>query len=213
MKMTMMTEIAEIYTMEELLPLVSNLTDLYTRGKSTSVSYEVANMLMEAVLYTIGHYWEGGTLPVSLEKVPAEEAYQTGYTNLLSKVRHTLMKAMALQNNYDDYGNIALRDTVQKGFPAFFRHYKYRFHPTNHIITMDYPVFSLDMEKDGIDLIADYIDAICEEQEYLSKFPREEVMRKLMLYNEHYASDIINIREIFDLKRNEQGDSFTGQAP
>ena len=200
MKMTEMNEIAEIYTMEELLPLVSNLTDLYTRKKSTSVSYEVANMLMEAVLYTIGHYGEGGTMPVSLEKIPAETAYQKGYSNLMKKVRQTLLKAMALQKNFDDYGNVTLRETVQKGFPEFFRHYNYRYNPTDRIITMDYPVFSLDMEKDGIDLIADYIDAICEEQEYLSKYPREEVINMLMLYNKHYAIDIINIREIFDMK-------------
>ena len=201
MKMTTMTEIAEIYTLEELLPLVSNLTDLYTKKKSTSVSYEVANMLMEAVLYTIGHYGEGGTMPVSMEKIPAEEAYQTGYTNLMKKVRQTLIKAMALQENFDDYGNATLRETVQKGFPAFFRHYNYRFNPTDHIITMDYPVFSLDMEKDGIDMIADYIDAICEEQEYLSNFPREDVIHMLMLYNKYYATDIINIREIFDMEK------------
>ena len=172
MKMTTMTEIAEIYPMEELLPIVSELADQYTHKESTSVSYDVANMLMEAVLYTIAHYPEGGTLPVSDVKIPVKEAYCIGYSNLMKKVRQTLLQVMALQNNFDDYGNLVLRETVQKGLPTFFKHYNYRFNPTDHIITMDYPVYGLDMEKDGIDLIADYVDAICEEQEYLSRLPR-----------------------------------------
>ena len=200
MKMTMMTEIAKFYSIEELLPIVSNLADQYTHKESTSVTYDVANMLMEAALYTIAHYTEEGTLLVSNAKITAEDAYLIGYSNLMKKVRQALLQLIALQKNFDDYGNIALRETVQKGLPAFFKHYSYRFNPTDHFITMDYPVLGMDMEKDGVDLIADYINAICEEQEYLSKFPREEIIQLLMLYNKHYSTDIINIREIFDME-------------
>ncbi len=42
--------------MEELLPLMEELTKKYTSGESTSVTYEKAQELMEAVLYCIWEY-------------------------------------------------------------------------------------------------------------------------------------------------------------
>ncbi len=44
------------YQMEELLPLAASLADKYTMGESSSVSYETAQMLMEAVLYCIQEF-------------------------------------------------------------------------------------------------------------------------------------------------------------
>ena len=41
------------YTMEELLPVVGKLTEKYTGFSSTSVTYETARQLMEAVLYCL----------------------------------------------------------------------------------------------------------------------------------------------------------------
>ena len=41
------------YEMEELIPLVKELCDRYTGKESTSVTYEAAQRLMEAVLYCI----------------------------------------------------------------------------------------------------------------------------------------------------------------
>ena len=54
------------YQMEELLPLVSALTDKFTSKESSSVTYETAQMLMEAVLFCIQEYEEvSGESPVS----------------------------------------------------------------------------------------------------------------------------------------------------
>lgn len=41
------------HTMEELVPVVSWLAERYTQKDSTSVTYETAEMLMEAVIYCI----------------------------------------------------------------------------------------------------------------------------------------------------------------
>ncbi len=61
------------YEMEELLPLVAKLAAKYTSGESTSVPYETANMLMEAVCYCIEeNEREGGSEAV--ERSGREEA-------------------------------------------------------------------------------------------------------------------------------------------
>lgn len=41
------------YEMEELLPIVATLAEKYTGGESSSISYEKAGQLMEAVMYCI----------------------------------------------------------------------------------------------------------------------------------------------------------------
>ena len=41
------------YELEELFPVVAELARKYTSGESTSITYERANHLMEAVLYCI----------------------------------------------------------------------------------------------------------------------------------------------------------------
>ena len=41
------------YEIEELIPVVGKLAEKYTSGESTSISYERAELLMEAVLYCI----------------------------------------------------------------------------------------------------------------------------------------------------------------
>lgn len=43
-----------MYDMNELLPVVARLTKRYTGIESSSVSYEKANQLMGAVIYSFG---------------------------------------------------------------------------------------------------------------------------------------------------------------
>ena len=47
--------------MEELLPIVAKLSEKYTGGDSTSVTYETAQELMEAVLYCVREYEQNQT--------------------------------------------------------------------------------------------------------------------------------------------------------
>lgn len=69
------------YGLEEILPVVSYLTNKYTSGESSSVPYEKAEMLMEAVLYCIRECFtwnESGVLP-AVNNLSARQAYEKGY--------------------------------------------------------------------------------------------------------------------------------------
>lgn len=74
--------------MEELLPIVAALAEQYTSKESTSVSYEQANRLMEAVLYCIDQCSEVGQL-ASNRGLTAREAYEWGYEFVVQKVKRT----------------------------------------------------------------------------------------------------------------------------
>ncbi len=194
-------EVIAIYSMEELLPIVERLTEQFTAYESSSITYERARKFMEAVIYCIAHLdYETENMLLS-SRLSAEEAYKIGYEMLIKKVLKTKEKYNKLLTFFDDYDNRNYRDTVEKALLGFFLYYDVKFAPMETIITMDYPIFGLDMTLEGIDMIAQYIDAIWEEQKYLNKFPREYVIDKLCLFHKKYENEFFNIKEVIELQK------------
>lgn len=189
------SDVTSLYPMKELVPIVSKLTEEFTAKESSSVTYERARQFMEAVIYCIGHA-QNGDHAVAAGPLSATEAYEIGYAAVVEKVRKTIERYNELMKFFDHYGNRNYRDTVEKALPGFFLYYDAKFAPMDHIITMDYPVFGLDMELEGIDRISAYIDAIWEEQMYLRQFSREEVIGRLRSFHPHYEREYFNVREI-----------------
>ena len=126
----------------------------------------------------------------------ATEAYELGYQAVVEKVRQTIDKYNELMLYFDYYGNINYRDTVEKALPGFFMYYDAKYAPMEHIITMDYPVFGMDMELEGIDMISQYLDAIITEQQYLMQFDRERIIEKLRSFHPQYEKEYFNLKEI-----------------
>lgn len=188
--------------MEELLPIVGKLAEAVTAKESSSVTYERAKQLMEAVIYCIAHFDDENNLLPAHHILPAEEAYRLGYAAVIEKVKETQDKYNKLLNFFDHYNNQNYKDTVEKALPGFFLYYDAKFSPTDNIITMDYPVFGLDMNLEGIDIIRQYIDAIWEEQCYLLKFPRDYVIDKFRSFHPRYEHEYFNLKEIFILQIN-----------
>ncbi|MFR8339696.1 MAG: DUF6179 domain-containing protein [Eisenbergiella massiliensis] len=111
------------YGLEEILPVVIYLTNKYTSGESSSVPYEKAEMLMEAVLYCIRECftWNtAGVLP-AVNSLSARQAYDKGYEYV------TVVKWPGaydgLITDFEDYGCLNYRKTVLEGLPAFFLKY------------------------------------------------------------------------------------------
>ena len=77
------------YSLEELLPLVANLSRKYTSNDSSSVTYETARRLMEAVIYCINQleYEQDSDAKDKIDNnLSADEAYKLGFTLLKNKV-------------------------------------------------------------------------------------------------------------------------------
>lgn len=190
---------AALYSMEELIPIVAKLAEKYTAKESSSVTYERAGQLMEAVLYCIAHIETGEHQMTASGVLSAKEAYQSGLNAVIEKTRKAQEKYNKLMQFFDHYDNRNYRDTVEKALPGFFLYYDVNFAPTDYIITMDYPVPGLDTELEGIDRISQYIDAIWEEQCYLMKFRRNFVIDELRSFHPHYEKEYFNLREILTL--------------
>ncbi|MBU3878598.1 hypothetical protein HGO97_022635 [Faecalicatena sp. AGMB00832] len=183
------------YKVEELMPVVARLADKYTSKESTSISYDTAQQLMEAVWYCIREC-EGEKRDSLLEgaQIGCMTAYEEGYRIALNKVLTAKELYHQIAVGFDDFGCRNYRETIIKGMPVFFTKYDVRFEPQNQILTLDYPVLNLNLEKKGIDLILEYLEKTAYEQKFLKYFSRRGVMRLLeqrcMDYRELYLDNI-----------------------
>ena len=183
------------YEMEELVPIVAKLAEKYTGKESSSVTYEKAEQLMQAVIYTIDELRYSDSEYAIASEMSAVKAYEMGYDILCRRVGSCQKKYNEMIGNFDSYGNRFYYDTVVKGLPEFFLYYDVSFDPQDHILTLDYITRDFDVKLCGIDQIAAYIDSIITEQKFLSRFPRQYIIDTLLHWNRDYRELPVNIAE------------------
>ena len=149
------------YEMEELITIVGRLAEKYNAHESTSMTYEKAEQLMEAILYCI-HETEqfGDSFMVSAGTMPIQRMYEVGALYVEKKVKKALDLYNEMLPTFVYYGNRCLYDTFIKGMPEFFKWYDMRFEPQNTILTLDYPVMKDISGYTGIDKIYEFIVCI-----------------------------------------------------
>lgn len=185
------------YEMEELIAIVGRLAEKYNAHESTSMTYEKAEQLMEAVLYCI-HETEqfGDNFMVSEENMPIQRVYEIGAVYVEEKVKKALDLYNEMLPTFVYYGNHCLYDTFIKGMPEFFKWYDMRFEPQNTILTLDYPVLKDISGYMGIDKVYEFIVCIYLEQKFLHIFLGDYIINILLKYNRKYKDMIENICEI-----------------
>lgn len=183
---------SEEFSMEELLPIVAELAEKYTSGESSSVTYERAQGLMQAVLYCINETRQEENV-VYAAGMSAKEAYQIGYRMVVEKAKKTTTLYNKLVSEFQDFGNENYRDTVTKAIPGFLQYYDARFEPYETIITMDYPTIAPVTGITGVDAVYEYVKYISFEQRFLQKFPAEYVCRILEKHHGGYRKQFFNL--------------------
>lgn len=191
------------YDLDELFILVKELSDIYTGKESTSISYERAQQLMDAVQYCIREndmiYDDAddyGIIPKQDKVMTAREAYDSGYGLIIDKVKRANDLYNKIIADFNDYHNRAYYDTVVKGIPEFFKWYNPRLNPMDTIILADYTVLENINGLKGIDFIYPYLKCIEKEQIFLSKLPEAYIREVLQGYHTDYEDLFINICEI-----------------
>lgn len=175
------------YSFEELLPAFRKLSRKYTSGESSSITYETAQMLMEAVIYRVKQYVSANPS----EKTDAITACDRGLTIILEKASRAKALYEEIITDFEDYGCRNYKDTILKGMPAFFLRYDPVFAPQNSILTLDYPTFVpiSDAEEtplQGVDRILSYLERISEEKRLLSLFPAYRIQSVLQEFCPDY---------------------------
>lgn len=182
------------------MPVVAKLAVRYTGNESSSIPYEKARQLMGAVIYCIEEYENAGAGPRELvtehSVLSADTAYRQGYDILIDRVSKIRQEYNLMMKEFRHYRNRCCYDTFQKGLPGFFLYYDPRFDPTNHILTLDYPVLIPFESRCGADLMEVYISCAHLEQRFLQKLPEEYVRYVLNSYSGDYEELIINLASI-----------------
>ena len=189
------------YSLNELLPILKELTEKYTSKESTSITYEKANQLMGAINYCIGEWERNETSKNDLmesNKVEAYYAYKIGYDLIKQKVNQLRNQYNEVSSYFKSYENRNYEDTFIIGIPQFFLRYDPLFDPHNHIITMDYPIIGKQPYEiyTGVDAMDMYIHAIELEQRFFSKLPDDLVFSILNNLPMNYKNYYFNICSI-----------------
>ncbi len=184
------------YEMDELLPIVSELAQKYTGYESTSITYEKAQSLMEAVLFCLSEYNDSCADGLANRDISVKEQYNIGAKLLFEKVEdiNKIYNEISLQ--FEDFGVKCLHDTVQKGIPHFLKWYDIKFCPQNTILTLDYPLLTDCSSMKGANAVYRYIRAIQTEQIFLGAFDRNYIISVLEKYDSDYRNMIENICSI-----------------
>ncbi|SHK64246.1 DUF6179 domain-containing protein [Hespellia stercorisuis] len=209
------------YKEEELVPIVADLATGYTGYEHTSITYERAQALMEAVIYCVNEVWDqkNGNLdyrdltqhdlkhqdaknagaPDLLRALPAKsemsarEAYESGLHIVKEKASRLLELHNDLMTHFSDYGLECLWDTIRKGIPAFLLNYDVKYAPQETILTLDYPIFMSLREMTGVDAVLNYVQCVSLEQQFLGMFNEKYVIAVLKEYDTGYAGLIENV--------------------
>lgn len=186
------------FEIEELMPIVTELVTQYTSGESSSVSYEKAKQLMEAIIFCINEAEQinDGATVVPSQGQSLKELYQLGYERVCEKTRKALELYHEIMADFKDYRNRALYETVVKGMPEFFKYYDAKFHPQERILTLDYPTLRQVDDLQGVDAIYQYLVYIQKEQKFLGTFSEEYVEKALLDYHEDYEELFVNIPSV-----------------
>lgn len=189
------------FNMDDLIPIVADLVDKYTSKESSSIPYDKAKQLMNAVIYCIQEQEREEKNPTELsrvivstdKKLSARQAYESGYNLVLKKVQKAKLLYEEIIVDFNDYGNRAYYDTIIKGMPEFFRYYDAKFFPQNHILTLDYPTLVGVDDCCGIDAVERYLTYIHLEQMFLRAFPERNLLEILNAVNGGYEELFVNI--------------------
>lgn len=182
------------YEIDELLPVAAMLTEKFTSKESTSVTYETARQMMEAVLYCVEELGQELGMKTGLffegDKPDCLTAYREGCRLIADKMILAKESYHRIIKEFQDYGCRNYKDTIMDGIPAFFTKYDHRFKPQDHLLTLDYPALNMRGGLKGIDLIVQYLAEIEYEQQFLMNFPAGQVMNLL-------ESVRLNYRELY----------------
>ncbi len=181
---------------QELLSIVAELTERYTSRESTSITYERARILMEAVLYCVEEAKKENRIKGTLatkRQVDLKSQYEYGYQLVIEKVKKVRDFYNHLILHFSAYGNRCYYDTVVTGLHQFFIRYDARFSPQDHLLTLDYPVLQTFPNLSGVDLIEQYLVCIGLEQSFLYPIGEAAISELMGYYDYEYEEAICNV--------------------
>lgn len=130
----------------DLLLILAEQTDKWSRGESSSIPMEKAQEIMASILFVIGIQLKSYQTPEQAVDMLKSEPLKKLFENGLKLVRRKMAISRHLQKKILDHlldtPNVYYRSTIADGINGFFKLYRSQFAAHEIHITADYPVFT-----------------------------------------------------------------------
>lgn len=181
----------------QCLMLLATQTQVYTRGRSSSVKTEVAENILASVSYTIGFFLksqEDADIALNIvKKQPLSLIFEHGNEMIKKEFEDAKMVYEAIKDNSICTTNIAYNDTIGSGIAMFFETYDADFAAHETPGSIDYLV-KVPTELCGIEYISHYLMNLHIENSFCKRF--SDIDSLLRGYSDDFEELLINI---FDL--------------
>ncbi|MBP2643885.1 MAG: hypothetical protein H6Q67_1772 [Firmicutes bacterium] len=187
----------------QLMLLLSEAIQKYTHKESNSVKTEVAQRIMESILYCIDMYlMHFPSLEQSIDKLQESDISELNAQGLKlanTQIEQAQQLLQEVENTKLSIPLVAYIETINS-LSAFFLNYEIKFDAHNTIASIDYPLLLDDMSWTGIIYIKKYLEHLKLENEFCAFFPLNEINTLLNVYGQKYnlnCSDLlINVSEL-----------------
>ena len=183
----------------DLLAILAEQTDKWSRGKSSSIPTEKAKEIMNSVMFVIGIQLKSYQMPEQAIDMLKTESLKQLFESGMKLVKQKMMLARRLQkrimDNLFETPNVYYRSTIFDGINGFFKLYRPQFGAHEIHITADYPVYIGRPRLNGIEFIEQYLRCIEAENAFCICFAAKDVHHLLSGLTKDYASVPMNIFE------------------
>lgn len=183
----------------DLLAILAEQTDKWSRGKSSSIPTEKAKEIMNSVMFVIGIQLKSYQMPEQAIDMLKTESLKQLFESGMKLVKQKMMIARRLQkrimDNLFETPNVYYRSTIFDGINGFFKLYRPQFAAHEIHITADYPVYIGRPRLNGIEFIEQYLRCIEAENAFCICFAAKDVHHLLSGLTKDYPSVPMNIFE------------------
>lgn len=188
----------------ELMSMLSEYILKYTHNESNSVKVEIAQDIMESLLYCVDMYLKNfSCIEQSIEmlqKINIHELHEQGLQLANSNIEQAEQLLQEVKNTMLSVPLIAYNETIHNCFGEFFHNYNIKFNAHNTVTSIDYPLLLDDMSWTGIIYIKKYLEHLKLENEFCAFFPLSDINKLLECYGQQYKLNctdlLINISEL-----------------
>ncbi len=181
----------------DLINLLAEITDRYTRGRSSSVRTEKAKELLESAMYVISLTLKACPSPENavelLKSTNARELFDRGLARIKRKLGVCRILHKSITDNMFKTPNDFYYSTLKDGINGFFRLYEPVFSAHEIHITADYPLCFERPALYGIEFIEKYLTYAEAENAFLTRFDHREVHEYMLRTDPMYAAVPVNI--------------------
>lgn len=187
-------EAGEIRT--ECIRFLAGHVTRYTRGNSSSVRVELAQNILQSILYTIGIFLK--TLAPeeavsALKSTPVSTLYDKGRRKINVKLKTAKHFHAMVLRSLTGTRNETYHATFTGGIRGFFKLYDADFAAHEIHITADYPLSNPVTGLTGVEFIIAYLRAALLENEFCGRFRMESIEKLMCGFHEEYDTLVINL--------------------